>query len=155
MKIKNDTYEEYNNLINEVNEVVNEVEEIDKEIIYSNESINLAKKNVKGALIVIGLSFIVCTSTIIFRVPTIIPLIFGGSAVISFNWAISAANYINIKKNMISEFEKEKESLLKKHNLLKKKLIDTEKSQDRKIELSMTEELIKKEEKNKIKIKKY
>ena len=146
---------EYNDLINESNIIKNEIEELDKNIINSNENIDLAKKNVKGALIAVGISFVTCVVTAAAKAPSIVPLISAGVAAISFNWAISAADYITIEKARISDFNKNRMTFSEKQKELENKILNIEKTNEKDFKSSIVNEStnIKIKEKNKIKVK--
>ena len=146
---------EYNDLINESNIVKSEIEKLDKKIINSNDDIRLAKKNVKGALVAVGISFTTCVVAAALKAPTLVPLISAGVAAISFNWAISAADYITIEKMKILDFSRSKMTFSEKQKELENKIINIEKTNKRDLEPSIVNEStnIKTETKKKIKAK--
>lgn len=158
MVMKNDIdINEYNNLINESNIINNQIKEIDKDIICSNEGISLAKKNVKGAFVIAGISFATCIATIAFKVPSLVSLISAGITAVSFNWALTAANYINIQRSFIIDFSRSKKNFLIKQDELKKRMLSIEKTKKNKFDLSKVNETAeiktKNIEKTKVKIK--
>ncbi len=146
---------EYNDLINESNIVKSEIEKLDKKIINSNDDIRLAKKNVKGALVAVGISFTTCVVAAALRAPMLVTFISGGMAAVSFNWTISAADYITIEKMKILDFSRSKMTFSEKQKELENKIINIEKTNKRDLEPSIVNEStnIKTETKKKIKAK--
>ena len=127
---------EYNDLINESNIIRNEIEEIDKDIISSSEGIKAAGMNVKGALIAAGFGITAAVVTAILKAPTLVPLISAGTAAVSFNWALTAASYINIEKARILECDNKRMSLSDKQVELKRRILGIEKEVEKDFELT-------------------
>ena len=126
---------EYNDLINESNIIRNEIEEIDKDIISSNNGIKTAGKNINGALIA-GASIATCIVTLALKTPILVSFISGGMAAVSFNWALTAASYINIEKTRILECDNKKMSLIDKQVELKKRILSIEKNRENNFNLT-------------------
>mgnify|MGYP004628346565 FL=1 len=144
---------EYNDLINESNIVKSEIEKLDKKIINSNDDIRLAKKNVKGALVAVGISFTTCVVAAALRAPMLVTFISGGMAAVSFNWTISAADYITIEKMKILDFSRSKMTFSEKQKELENKIINIEKTNKRDLEPSIVNESTNIKTKKKIKAK--
>ena len=133
---------EYNDLINESNIIRNKIEEIDKDIISSNENIDLANKNLKGALIAAGASIATCVVTLVLKTPTLVPLISASVTAVSFNWALNAASYINIEKSRILEWGNKRMSLSDKQVELKERTLDIEKKREDNFDLNKVDDTI-------------
>lgn len=85
----------------------------------------------------------------------LVTFISGGMAAVSFNWAISAADYITIEKMKILDFSRSKMTFSEKQKELENKIINIEKTNKRDLEPSIVNEStnIKIETKKKIKAK--